>query len=380
MTRRGRRRAKKKSRWKRRILAVCLAVVLLIAGYIGMIFGYMGNIEPGTDRSTTSEESAVYTLDEFKERLKSYGGLYEEAVLAHEDEPDSGTYVIPGLNGTRTLTDNGAAAFSMCTSMTPQGIAVSDRYLFISAYCHTKKHNSVIYMIDKQSHAFIKEIVLPNKSHVGSIAYDKDNNNLWVCGSRNGIAQVNALAMEEIEAYDFSKSIAPISFLHVNNILDIPRSSFMACSHSYLYVGYYSTSENSMVKKYQLLDDGNIHSVPLSQKHQSMRRGVASDEYLTISRYAQGMTFLGNLLFFSYSSGILPSRLAAYQIEDGLSDFTNQMALEDIRLPYMLEQIYMDGGTMYLLFESAAYAYRYLPGLSVDRVLKIDLLTDLPQQ
>ena len=95
---------------------------------------------------------------------------------------------------------------------------------------------------------------------------------------------------------------------------------------------------------------------------------------MEISRYAQGMTFLGDMLFLSYSMGITPSRLAAYQVSDGIRDYTDEMALQDIRLPRMLEQICMDGGTMYLLFESGAYAYRGLPGMAVDRVLKIDIL------
>lgn len=368
------RKKSKKNRWKRRVLAVCLVFVLIPAGYIGVIFGCMGKVEPKTDAVTTNAESSQYTLEEFSERLQPYSGLYEEAVLAHADEPDSGTYVIPGLESARTLLDNGAKRFSVCTGMTPQGIAVSGQYLFISAYCQSKNHNSVIFVVDKETHDFVKEVVLPNKAHVGSLAYDARNDNLWVCGSRNGIAQVNALDMESIEAYDFSEGWEPISFLHVNNILDIPRSSFMAYQAPYLYVGYYSTQEDSTIKKYEVQDDGNIRSVPVEHPASKVRQGVAEEDDLKISPYAQGMTFLGDILFLSYSMGIFPSRLAAYQVSDGIRDFTDEMALEDIRLPYMLEQIYMDGGTMYLLFESGAYPYRYLPGLSVDRVLKIDIL------
>lgn len=368
------RKKSKKNRWKRGVLAVCLVLVLIPAGYIGIIFGCMGKVEPKTDAVTTNAESSQYTLEEFSERLQPYSGLYEEAVLAHADEPDSGTYVIPGLESARTLLDNGAKRFSVCTGMTPQGIAVSGQYLFISAYCQSKNHNSVIFVVDKETHDFVKEVVLPNKAHVGSLAYDARNDNLWVCGSRNGIAQVNALDMESIEAYDFSEGWEPISFLHVNNILDIPRSSFMAYQAPYLYVGYYSTQEDSTIKKYEVQDDGNIRSVAVEHPASKVRQGVAEEDDLKISPYAQGMTFLGDILFLSYSMGIFPSRLAAYQVSDGIRDFTDEMALEDIRLPYMLEQIYMDGGTMYLLFESGAYPYRYLPGLSVDRVLKIDIL------
>ena len=103
-------KVKKKGRWRRRAAAVCLAIVAAVGGYIGVIFGYVGTVEPETDAVTTSTESAIYTLDEFKERLEPYRGLYEEAVLAHADEPDSGTYAIPGLEAARTLTDNGAGS------------------------------------------------------------------------------------------------------------------------------------------------------------------------------------------------------------------------------------------------------------------------------
>ena len=32
---------------------------------------------------------------------------------------------------------------AVCTTMTPQGLAVTEDYVFVSAYCHAKKHNSV---------------------------------------------------------------------------------------------------------------------------------------------------------------------------------------------------------------------------------------------
>lgn len=374
MKRKKQEKEKKRGRWKRRLLFICVLVFLIPTGYYGIDFVYRGQTEPQVSAVQTSTDGAVYSLGEFKERLKPYRGLYEEAVEKHKDETDSGTYVIPGLKATMTVRGNRDRKASVCGGMTPQGITVSDKYLFISAYCHTKTHNSVIYVIDKETHEFLKELVLPNKAHVGSLAYDDEYHNLWVCGSRNGVAQVNAISVEEIEAYHFTEEYRPIRFLHVNNILDIPRSSFMTYDHSYLYVGYYSTKGNGMIKKYELQDDGNIQSVRVEYDGQHSRQGVADEDDLEISRYAQGMTFLGDMLFLSYSMGITPSRLAAYQVSDGIRDYTDEMALQDIRLPRMLEQICMDGGTMYLLFESGAYAYRGLPGMAVDRVLKIDIL------
>ena len=56
----------------------------------------------------------------------------------------------------------------------------AEGYLLISAYCHTHRHNSVIYVLDLETHKYIKEIVLQGRSHVGAIAYDPVHRNVWV--------------------------------------------------------------------------------------------------------------------------------------------------------------------------------------------------------
>ncbi len=68
---------------------------------------------------------------------------------------------------------------AMCTSMTPQGLAVTEDYVLVSAYCSTQKHNSVIYVIDKEKHNFFKEVILPGQPHVGGLAYDSEHKVLW---------------------------------------------------------------------------------------------------------------------------------------------------------------------------------------------------------
>ena len=53
-------------------------------------------------------------------------------------------------------------------------------------------------------------------------------------------------------------------------------------------------------------------------------------------------------------------------------------AESSIRLPEKLEQIYVDGDDLYVLFESAAYSYRASSLVKMDRILKLDLKTLLP--
>ncbi len=60
-------------------------------------------------------------------------------------------------------------------------------------YCHAKKHNSVIYMINKESHRFIKEIILPGQPHVGGLAYDSEHQILWYSSNTQELAQAVVL-------------------------------------------------------------------------------------------------------------------------------------------------------------------------------------------
>lgn len=361
-----------KKTWIKRTLLIFTIIVLITGLYIAYIFAYKGNIEPRTALSVTSRDSAVYDFKTFKKKLSFYKKFYKETIAAHSDSKQRGTYIIPGLNGTATLCENEDGYRSICTSMTPQGIAVSNDYLFISAYCHTKKHNSVIYMVDKQSHKFLKELVLPDKSHVGSIAYDEQFENLWVCGGEKDAAQTNALSMKSIHDYEFGDQWKPIKYFHKNNVAEIPRSSFMAYGNSHLYVGYFTTKEDGVIKKYRIQDDGDILKVAFDYQGISDQSGLAVDE-ANVSRYSQGMAFYENMLFLSHSIGVIPSKLVVFQNGNNIHDFTDQTAIDEITLPNMLEQICIYDDTLYLLFESAAFAYRQLPGIAMDRVVTIDL-------
>lgn len=74
-----------------------------------------------------------------------------------EKEKEYGTYVIPGLKNTRTLLTKKGATPAMCTSMTPQGLAVTEDYVLVSAYCSTQKHNSVIYVSIRKNIILLKK-------------------------------------------------------------------------------------------------------------------------------------------------------------------------------------------------------------------------------
>ena len=197
---------------------------------------YRKQHEPFTFSRKTNTDS-IYTEDVFMNTMKKYIDA-DESVL---DEVKNNSFCIPGLKSTRTLTDNQANEISICTSMTPQGVVFSEDYIFISAYCCTKQHNSVIYMLDKNTKELIKEIVLPDKSHVGSLAYDSYYQNLWVCcyEETKKVAFVCALSISDCISYDFEEKYLPVRYTMQYQIDTQKRSSFMNYYNGSLYIGYF---------------------------------------------------------------------------------------------------------------------------------------------
>ena len=354
-----------------RIMFLILTVSLLVVGYIYYEFEYRGMVEIPTNATSTSTRP-LYSMEAFRKELRHYPKLYKATLEAPVDSK-SGTYVIPGLHSTETLSSNKANDTSICTSMTPQGIAVCDEYIFVSAYCHTKQHNSVIYVIDRDTHRFIKEIVLPGKPHVGSLAYDDDRDNLWVCGSGSGLAQANAISLDRIKEYSLRREKKPISYVFQNYVLEIRRSSFMTYKDDHLYIGYFHSSQNGVLKKYAMELGGNIQNTIFQLNGMDIESGLAITS-ATIPKQTQGMAFYYDKLFMSQSLGILPSQLVLFDdsINQG-KEYQKDAAMLSFKLPRMLEQIYIYDDQIYMLFESAAYAYRDLPSISVDRILTMNI-------
>lgn len=119
-------------------------------------------------------------------------------------ERSFGTYVIPGLKAAKTV-DSKTGITDICTSMTPQGMDVTEDSIFVSAYCHTKRHNSVLFEIDKKTGRFVKEIIMPNQTHAGGIAYDNLKQMLWVSDYVDGQAAVSLYTMEALETISMIK-------------------------------------------------------------------------------------------------------------------------------------------------------------------------------
>ena len=130
---------KKKIRKKKTMLGHIRSIIsiLLVVGIIGgsywyYAFQYRTEVEPETNRKVTNTDS-VYTMEQYLKTLKRNQTVYKYACDEAEVDHDYGTYVVPGLKSTRTLKVKGDGEAEVCTSMTPQGLAITEDYILVSA-------------------------------------------------------------------------------------------------------------------------------------------------------------------------------------------------------------------------------------------------------
>nr|WP_317449148.1 hypothetical protein [uncultured Sellimonas sp.] len=362
--------------WKN-LLMSCVLLIGCVLFYFGV---YRGANEPVAVLNRTNAAPAVHTLSEVSEILMEYDDFFTEEIVEHlSQEENFGTYIIPGLKSTKTVNSKTGQS-DICTSMTPQGMDVTKDSIFVSAYCHTKKHNSVLYQIDKESGRFVKEIIMPNRTHAGGIAYDNLNQVLWVSNMMDGKAAVSLYTMEALENYQYDKTKKPLPFLETHVLEGLTRNSFMAFRGGSLYAGYFSLSGDSIINRYSVdfeINEKNKEEYEELNRERELLSNVAIDqEWADILSQVQGLEVFGNYLFISQSYGFADSRLRVYErsvIETEKYSLKKKEEIKSFALPNQMEQICIQDGRLYMLFESGAYAYRGIPVNCVDRIVSVDL-------
>lgn len=362
--------------WKNLLMA-CVLLIGCVLFYFGV---YRGANEPVAVLNRTNAAPAVHTLSEVSEILMEYDDFFTEEIVEHlSQEENFGTYIIPGLKSTKTVNSKTGQS-DICTSMTPQGMDVTKDSIFVSAYCHTKKHNSVLYQIDKESGRFVKEIIMPNRTHAGGIAYDNLNQVLWVSNMMDGQAAVSLYTMEALENYQYDKTKKPLPFLETHVLEGLTRNSFMAFRGGSLYAGYFSLSGDSIINRYSVdfeINEKNKEEYEELNRERELLSNVAIDqEWADILSQVQGLEVFGNYLFISQSYGFADSRLRVYErsvIETEKYSLKKKEEIKSFALPNRMEQICIQDGRLYMLFESGAYAYRGIPVNCVDRIVSVDL-------
>lgn len=362
---------------KKKVAIIALVSFVFLSVTLGgtyLFFKAKETVNPATTATETNTNPTLYTLEQQKKQLTRFDEVYTAAFTNKENITQYGTYVIPGLLATKTLALD-TEEFAMSTTMTPQGVTVSENYLFISAYSHVEQYNSVIYVLDRTTHNYIKTVVLDGKPHAGGIAYDSQNQNILVSSKKDNIAEVVSISLGAIEAYDLEQTKAPIAYTQRFQLPNIKDASFITYHNRYLYVGLFTNDGKSMLEKYQIDNNGNIlEGVQRSVTFAETRAEVQLDQTYQIMGEIQGVTFYDNKILLSRSNGAFSdSELLVFTDVGQDHIFLKDDAEKIIKFPERLEQIYSDDNALYTIFESASYAYRFLAFTRVDRVLQLDI-------
>lgn len=384
-------------------LMISLVFLFLCGWFYVMI--YRQNTEPHSDSTETNTDAVLYSVEEQKNQLKGFQELRGLAFTGNSLEKEYGTIPIPGLKTTKTLitcsdkekiyntngifqdSDKNKQAdilnkdketytskyeISICTSMTPQGICIAGNYLLISAYCHTNSHNSVIYVLNKNTHEYVKEIVVSGRQHVGGLAYDKMHGIIWVSTNRGDRATASGFSMRNLTEYDLERMKRPITYTFEYDLYTLEHDSFMTYADGYLYVGHFSNDGESVVQKFRIAKGGGLKTK--SGIELGIYKEIAIPETIfKIPEKTQGIAIYQDKVLLTRSYGLTKSELLVHNYSNVLQPPEHLVAVNEIMMPQKLQQIYIDGNNLYVLFESAAYAYRAQPMPKVDRVLKLDL-------
>ncbi|CZQ93149.1 YncE family protein [Trichococcus ilyis] len=362
---------------KRQKLINCAVIGVIIAGIVALVLlTKSGKIERVAFGEETNTEASLGSLEDLKEGLAAYPELHKAVFEEAGVEPGENAFIIPGMETTLTLHHDHEEA-DICTTMTPQGLAVNADYLFLSAYCQTKEHNSVVYVLDKKSGSFIKEIVLDGIPHAGGLAYDNNHDLLWVTSEKGDTAQVITLALADIEAYDFMAASEPIRYADSIDLPDIKRASTITVHGNDLYAAYFNDNGASVMHRYAISTKENADG----KEVRTLDTGKSTEEAYPddvdkIGREIQGLAFHQEKLMLSRSAGREDdSTLLSFDRLQETENFTDKNASTEIALPAYLEQIAVDGKQLYILFESGAYPYRDHGNPSIDRVLRVEIDT-----
>ena len=278
-------------------------------------------------------------------------------ISGHMD--DNNTVPIPGLIKTYYRQGGKDASSS---DYVPQGICSTGRYWLFTAYDSNKECNSVIYVVDRESNKLISTLTLPNKFHVGGIAFD--GNNIWLPGETSDKYKGNPF-VQYIQYDDFRNmikdSIHEVKKSEISEYIYIKnKPSFLEYDNGKLWVGTYigkKGTKEGYINGYSVIekDDGRIS---LNTTLYSVISGIDSS--------AQGAAIVGKYMYVSSSykgsvAGVKSSFVTKYEISP-LKNGMNVLYVADreikrIEVPKMNEELFVEDGEIHINFESAANAY-----------------------
>lgn len=301
--------------------------------------------------SSTSTTAKQYSTKEKFKKSKTYKKF---AVLKNASY--TRTFAMPGAKNTNV------AGFAS-TKMVPQAACKAGGYILVSAYDKTGEDESVIYVINKSSKAYITTIVMPNKTKLNAMAYD--GNNIWVTQKKKVsyfpydiITQAIGSGNQYYELTAFAGTL-PI----------LTTGSYMTYYNNTLWVGAYNASATT-----------NAYGYTIS-KAASGKIELKQTLYMTMPNRTRAISFDANGYLYVTRSSKTKSSVSGYisQVRTFLPSITTpskkgsikkNAVLKETKLPPMAMGSTVYGNYLYHVFASCQYSkctYK------VDRVVAVKL-------
>lgn len=265
---------------------------------------------------------------------------------------------IPGMPSTREMDriSNKICGDEQC----PQGICFAEDYILVSSYCTDWGKAGSLHVFNKATGEYLVTLGMKSSSHLGGVAYDGAN--VWVCHSDNQ-------SLERI-SYRFIKLLADRKLKKTvdctESVMEYPvenRPSCVSFYNGHLWVATQTNFFKSVMMSY-VYEDGEL---------------VADGSY-NIPDKVQGVAF-GNdgRVYLSTSLGRTKSSYIKIYPSINELDSAPSRPMQKIEMPPCSEEIDINDGKIYVVFESAGM--KYLEGTDgkgrsdspIDEILTIEI-------
>ena len=228
-----------------------------------------------------------------------------------------------------------------------QGITKVEEMYFITAY--RKGHNSIIFIYDRDFD-LIKRCHLYNNAHVGGISYDGDDT-IYITDKHG---TVSLYSLNEILNNDYVLPKKEKVDVHEGliNVFGQTACAYLTYYKNKVYLGNFNKKESSILKIYN--------------KNLTKELGLIESFHPLV----QGITLNDKYMLVSASFGALNKSIISIYKYD--KEFNLEL-ITRIKLPPMLEQIYLDDTNLVCLFEINSYIKKD----KYEDILILDLCTIL---
>lgn len=301
--------------------------------------------------SATSTAAKTYSTKAKFQKSNSYKKF---AVLKNANY--TRTFAMPGVKNTNI------AGFAS-TKMIPQAACLAGGYLLVSAYDKTGENESVIYVMNKSSKAYITTIVMPNKTKLNAMAYD--GSHIWVTQKKKVSYFPYDIITQAISSGNAFYELT--SFTDTLPILT--TGSYMTYYNNTLWVGAYNATATT-----------NAYGYTLSKTAEG-KIALTQTYYMTMPNRTRAISFDANGYLYVTRSAKTNSSVSGYlsQVRTFLPSITTptkkggikkNAVLKKTTLPPMAMGSTVSGNYIYHVFASCQYTkctYK------VDRVVAVKL-------